>query len=670
VAALGHDILVGAPNDSTRGASAGAVYLFDGTTGQLLQTFYSPHPQDGGHFGFSIAAFGNDRFFVGAPGDGTSGAVYLVRTGRPVTLQAGQVLDGVDLAQSLTPDFAVAGPAGGSATQGGTATAIISTASLNGFAGSIDLSVSNLPPGVTASLSHPNVAVGDTSTLVLFADPTASTGAPVLATVTATSGSLRHQLTIPLTVPPSRPDFSLTAAPAVLTLAFGGSASTTISTAALGGLQGPITLAVPDPYPGVSASFSATSVPAGGTSTLTLTIDPASYPGAYFDDIPSSFAFDVTASSGSATHEIVLSVSIPDTGNFTSHNVSGSAPYIIVSPPGTTLENFHALDDPDPTGGLPAGTSAADFPFGFWYFEVHGLTPGEHIAVTIYLELPPGETVNQFFKFGSTPHWYAFSPYDPSTDTGAEIVGNEIILHLVDGQLGDDDLSANGVIVDPGGPAVVSEADLSLSMQAAPGQVTVGQDLTYTLTVTNPAPIPDTGVVVTDPLPAGAAFLSAVASQGACVNDNGTLRCTLGTLAPGASATITLQLKATATGGVTNTASVAGDLPDPVAGNNSATATLTVQPARPGPWVRFVTVLYAQILDRAPDPGELSAWVGRLKAGVPTARVAHAIYGLPERRRLVRQHHASHVSFQRAYFDALQAEGILPPGSGGRKARR
>src|SRR5262249_42191187 len=91
VASLGNDILVGAPDDGTQGA--GAVYLFDGTTGQLLQTFYSPAPQAGGHYGFALAAYDSDSFFVGAPGTGGRGAVYLVRTGQPVTVQAGQVLD-------------------------------------------------------------------------------------------------------------------------------------------------------------------------------------------------------------------------------------------------------------------------------------------------------------------------------------------------------------------------------------------------------------------------------------------------------------------------------------------------------------------------------------------------------------------------------------------------
>ena len=41
-------------------------------------------------------------------------------------------------------------------------------------------------------------------------------------------------------------------------------------------------------------------------------------------------------------------------------------------------------------------------------------------------------------------------------ETGAEFNGNEVVLHFVDGKRGDSDLAANGVIVDPGTPALRS----------------------------------------------------------------------------------------------------------------------------------------------------------------------------------------------------------------------
>jgi hypothetical protein len=49
------------------------------------------------------------------------------------------------------------------------------------------------------------------------------------------------------------------------------------------------------------------------------------------------------------------------------------------------------------------------------------------------------------------------------TQTGAEINGNVITLHFVDGLRGDDDLTANGVIVDVGGPDYNVQTVVTLS---------------------------------------------------------------------------------------------------------------------------------------------------------------------------------------------------------------
>jgi len=77
-------------------------------------------------------------------------------------------------------------------------------------------------------------------------------------------------------------------------------------------------------------------------------------------------------------------------------------------------------------------------------------------AATVRMILPEGEQPDSYFMFGPTPdnpapHFYEFL-FDG--ETGAEINGNIITLHFVDGKRGDSDLdSANGVINDPGAPA-------------------------------------------------------------------------------------------------------------------------------------------------------------------------------------------------------------------------
>ena len=60
VAADGNKVLVGAWGDDTAGDGEGAAYLFDAATGELLQTFLSPMPDQTVSFGFSLAIRGKN----------------------------------------------------------------------------------------------------------------------------------------------------------------------------------------------------------------------------------------------------------------------------------------------------------------------------------------------------------------------------------------------------------------------------------------------------------------------------------------------------------------------------------------------------------------------------------------------------------------------------------
>jgi hypothetical protein len=121
-----------------------------------------------------------------------------------------------------------------------------------------------------------------------------------------------------------------------------------------------------------------------------------------------------------------------------------------LSPVGTTLVNV-SVD----TTTVPAGLTDVLFPFGLFSFELHGLTAGGSATVTV--ELPRLEPISTYYKFGSqagnpTDHWY---PFETLAGTGASISGTTLTLQFIDGGRGDDDLTANGVVVDPGGPAIV-----------------------------------------------------------------------------------------------------------------------------------------------------------------------------------------------------------------------
>jgi uncharacterized repeat protein (TIGR01451 family) len=116
--------------------------------------------------------------------------------------------------------------------------------------------------------------------------------------------------------------------------------------------------------------------------------------------------------------------------------------------------------------------------------------------------------------------------------------------------------------------------DLSLTKVVNDPTPPFGSNVTFTLTVSNPGATAATGVVVTDLLPAGLAFVSATPSQG--IYTSGTGLWTVGAVAGGGSATLAIVAAVNAITAVTNTASItAFDQVDPNLTNNTASATVT-----------------------------------------------------------------------------------------------
>ncbi|WP_030689151.1 DUF11 domain-containing protein [Streptomyces globisporus] len=125
-------------------------------------------------------------------------------------------------------------------------------------------------------------------------------------------------------------------------------------------------------------------------------------------------------------------------------------------------------------------------------------------------------------------------------------------------------------------------ADLSVT-KSGTTTVSIGDRATYTVTVTNAASstATATGVTLTDTLSGGGATLiSAIPSQGTCTTTATAANCALGSLAPGASATVTVTAEPRTTGTLTDTARVSATQTDPVTTGNTATATTSVNNAR------------------------------------------------------------------------------------------
>ena len=125
---------------------------------------------------------------------------------------------------------------------------------------------------------------------------------------------------------------------------------------------------------------------------------------------------------------------------------------------------------------------------------------------------------------------------------------------------------------DPPGPG---EADLTIVKTASPRSLLVGEQVTWTVTVTNKGPQTATNVVVEDTLPDDVSFVEGSLDVPAGVTCTGAV-CRLATLAPGASVTGRFTTTVTAVGTKTNTVTADADQRDPNPADNAASAQVVV----------------------------------------------------------------------------------------------
>ncbi len=114
------------------------------------------------------------------------------------------------------------------------------------------------------------------------------------------------------------------------------------------------------------------------------------------------------------------------------------------------------------------------------------------------------------------------------------------------------------------------DADLEVDLSALPNPVTISENLTYTVVITNHGPEAASNVMLVHGLPAGVIYIS---NDAGCNHYAGVVSCNLGGIANGANKAVHVIVHVITTGVLASTASAAADQSDPDVSNSSDTYT-------------------------------------------------------------------------------------------------
>ena len=240
---------------------------------------------------------------------------------------AGALVHSVPLTLTIKPaaDFSLSlNPASLTLTPGGSAGQVaLSASALNGFTGSISVTLSGLPNGVAAQPSSFVVNPGSSQNISFSASST-DQAQTATATLTATSAGLTHTATLPLTITQPTPGFNLQVTPASLTLTQGGpSQALNITATATNGFSGQVTLSFSGSA-NITVSPNSVALAPGIAQTVNVSAAANATTGAN--------TVIVTASSGSITQ----TSSVPITVNSSAPDFTLSVyPSVINLTPGT-----------------------------------------------------------------------------------------------------------------------------------------------------------------------------------------------------------------------------------------------------------------------------------------------------------------------------------------------
>jgi cellulase/cellobiase CelA1 len=243
-----------------------------------------------------------------------------------------------------------------STVQGTTATTGVTVSEFGTFSGTVALSISTLPTGVTAAFSPTSVTGSAGSTLTFTVSGTTTPGTYPL-TVTGTSGTTTETATLNLTVV-SKPTFTIIPSSTSVTVAVGTNPTDSFAIAFQGGLTGSVSVSATGAPNGMQINFAPNSVNApGGTIVANFSVQSSTPAGSY--------PINIVGTNGTITNSVPITVIVPGTG-FT---LAPSATSLSVKQGSSGTDTITVTDLGGFTGtvsftasGLPSGVTASFSP--------------------------------------------------------------------------------------------------------------------------------------------------------------------------------------------------------------------------------------------------------------------------------------------------------------------
>ncbi len=286
---------------------------------------------------------------------------------------AGQSLINYLTSIAATPSFALsATPSAVTLQTGSSTTVAVQITHQTGFSGTVNLSASGLPSGVTGTFTA--LSSSGAATLTLAATTTAPPNT-VTVLVNGKSGSLgaTAALTLTLTSPPT---FSMAASPATLTILQGASAASTITIKPASGFSGKVNLTASGLPDGVTASFNPATT--AGTSVVTLSATSSATPG--------TASIALTGTAGGWSNSVTLALTVKAAPGF---SLSALPATLTIPQGGSGTSTFTLAPLNGFTGsatlavaGLPTGVTAA--------FSPASITSASSLKLTVTTSAPLG----------------------------------------------------------------------------------------------------------------------------------------------------------------------------------------------------------------------------------------------------------------------------------------